>query len=166
MIAFKHAFHGRTSAAVRVTDNPKIIAPVNEGSSGYLSSIERRFRRRGRVEEGDVSSVIIEGIQGVGGIQLPTDDFMRELRNLCTAYDACLILDEIQSGYGRSGKFFCASICRYQAGFDLSSERYRQWLPDGWVIDQARNSKPVYGMLRHFRSGNHLTARPLSPFLI
>ena len=84
VIAFKHAFHGRTSAAVRVTDNPKIIAPVNEDLAVTYLPLNDASAVEEELKKGDVSSVIIEGIQGVGGIQLPTDDFMRELRNLCT----------------------------------------------------------------------------------
>ena len=106
VLAFKHAFHGRTSAAVRVTDNPKIIAPVNEGLDVTYLPLNDLEAARKELAKGDVSSVIIEGIQGVGGIQLPTDEFMVALRALCTEHEAVLILDEIQSGYGRSGKFF------------------------------------------------------------
>ena len=98
VIAFKHAFHGRTSAAVRVTDNPKIIAPVNEDLAVTYVPLNDTAAVEAELKKGDVSSVIIEGIQGVGGIQLPTDSFMQELRALCTKYEVCLILDEIQSG--------------------------------------------------------------------
>ena len=106
VVAFQHAFHGRTSAAVRVTDNPKIIAPVNEDLAVTYLPLNNAALVEAELMKGDVSSVIIEGILGVGGIQLPTDEFMKELRELCTKYEVCLILDEIQSGYGRSGKFF------------------------------------------------------------
>ena len=95
--------------------------------------------------------MIIEGIQGVGGIQLPTDDFMRELRNLCTTYDACLILDEIQSGYGRSGKFFAHQYAGIKPDLNLGSERYRQWLPDGWVIDQPEIQAGLWYARHYFR---------------
>ena len=154
VIAFKHAFHGRTSAAVRVTDNPKIIAPVNEDLAVTYLPLNDASAVEEELKKWDVSSVIIEGIQGVGGIQLPTDDFMRELRNLCTTYDACLILDEIQSGY-EEAVILRTSICRYQAGFDLGSERYRQWLPDGGLLISPK-FKPVYGMLGTTFGGNHL----------
>ena len=106
VLAFQHSFHGRTSAAVRVTDNPKIIAPVNEGLDVSYLPLNDKAAVEAELKKGDVSSVIIEGIQGVGGIQVPTDDFLQELRSLCTKYQAVLIIDEIQSGYGRSGKFF------------------------------------------------------------
>jgi len=106
VIAFKHSFHGRTSAAVRVTDNPKYVAPINEGLDVTYLSLNDPYAVEAELKKGDVSSVIIEGIQGVGGIQLPTDEFMQDLRAMCTKYQAVLIVDEVQSGYGRSGKFF------------------------------------------------------------
>ena len=106
VISFSKAFHGRTSLAVEVTNNPKIIAPINNcGHVTYLplNDIEAM---KAELSKGDVCAVIIEGIQGVGGIQLPTDEFMQALRQTCTEHNTVLILDEIQSGYGRSGKFF------------------------------------------------------------
>ena len=130
VLACKHSFHGRTSAAVRVTDNPKIIAPVNEGLDVTYLPLNDPYAFEAELKKGDVSSVIIEGIQGVGGIQLPSDEFMRSLRELCTKYEAVLILDEIQSGYGRSGKFFAVLI--------------------------SPMFKPVYGMLGTTFGGNHL----------
>ena len=106
VVSFSKAFHGRTSLAVEMTDNPKIIAPINNcGHVTYLplNDIEAM---KAELSKGDVCAVIIEGIQGVGGIQLPTDEFMQALRETCTKYNTILVLDEIQSGYGRSGKFF------------------------------------------------------------
>ena len=106
VVSFSKAFHGRTSLAVEVTNNPKIIAPINDcGHVTYLplNDIESM---KSELAKGDVCAVIIEGIQGVGGIQLPTDEFMQALRETCTKHNTILILDEIQSGYGRSGKFF------------------------------------------------------------
>ena len=144
VIAFKHAFHGRTSAAVRVTDNPKIIAPVNEDLAVTYLPLNDATAVEAELQKGDVSSVIIEGIQGVGGIQLPTDSFMQELRALCTKYEACLILDEIQSGYGRSGKFF--------------AHQYAGIKPD--LISVAKgigNGFPMSGLLiSPMFGGNHL----------
>ena len=98
VISFSKAFHGRTSLAVEVTNNPKIIAPINNcGHVTYLplNDIEAM---KAELSKGDVCTVIIEGIQGVGGIQLPTDEFMQALRQTCTEYNTVLILDEIQSG--------------------------------------------------------------------
>ena len=106
VVSFAKAFHGRTSLAVEVTNNPKIIAPINDcGHVTYLP-LNDTAAMQAELAKGDVCAVIIEGIQGVGGIQLPTDEFMHALRQACTETGTVLILDEIQSGYGRSGKFF------------------------------------------------------------
>lgn len=105
-IAFRKSFHGRTSGAVAVTDNPKIISPFNAVHKvtfvefGDLASVEKEL------EKGDVAGVIIEGIQGVGGINIPSEEFLQGLSALTKKHKAVLILDEIQSGYGRTGKFF------------------------------------------------------------
>ena len=155
MIAFKHAFHGRTSAAVRVTDNPKIIAPVNEDLAVTYLPLNDASAVEEELKKGDVSSVIIEGIQGVGGIQLPTDDFMRELRDLCTTYDACLILDEIQSGYGRSGKFFAHQYTGIKPDLISVAKGIANGFPMGGLLISPK-FKPVYGMLGTTFGGNHL----------
>ena len=107
------------------------------------------------LQKGDVSSVIIEGIQGVGGIQLPTDDFMKELRALCTKYEACLILDEIQSGYGRSGKFFAHQYADIKPDLITVAKGIGNGFPmSGLLISPM--FKPVYGMLGTTFGGNHL----------
>ena len=155
VIAFKHAVHGRTSAAVRVTDNPKIIAPVNEDLAVTYLPLNDASAVEEELKKGDVSSVIIEGIQGVGGIQLPTDDFMRELRNLCTTYDACLILDEIQSGYGRSGKFFAHQYAGIKPDLISVAKGIANGFPMGGLLISPK-FKPVYGMLGTTFGGNHL----------
>ena len=155
VIAFKQAFHGRTSAAVRVTDNPKIIAPVNEDLAVTYLPLNDASAVEEELKKGDVSSVIIEGIQGVGGIQLPTDDFMRELRNLCTTYDACLILDEIQSGYGRSGKFFAHQYAGIKPDLISVAKGIANGFPMGGLLISPK-FKPVYGMLGTTFGGNHL----------
>ena len=155
VIAFKHAFHGRTSAAVRVTDNPKIIAPVNEDLAVTYLPLNDSAAVEAELQKGDVSSVIIEGIQGVGGIQLPTDDFMKELRTLCTKYEACLILDEIQSGYGRSGKFFAHQYAGIKPDLITVAKGIGNGFPmSGLLISPM--FKPVYGMLGTTFGGNHL----------
>lgn len=155
VIAFKHAFHGRTSAAVRVTDNPKIIAPVNEDLAVTYLPLNDAEAVEKELQKGDVSSVIIEGIQGVGGIQLPTDDFMRELRKLCTKYEACLIVDEIQSGYGRSGKFFAHQYSGIKPDLITVAKGIANGFPMGGVFI-SHMFKPVYGMLGTTFGGNHL----------
>ena len=132
VIAFKHAFHGRTSAAVRVTDNPKIIAPVNEDLAVTYLPLNDATAVEAELQKGDVSSVIIEGIQGVGGIQLPTDSFMQELRALCTKYETGIKPDLISVAKGIGN------------GFPMS----------GLLISPM--FKPVYGMLGTTFGGNHL----------
>ncbi|MBQ5613990.1 MAG: aspartate aminotransferase family protein, partial [Tidjanibacter sp.] len=106
VVAMRGAFHGRTSAAVAVTDNPSIQAPVNCGHKvsfvplGDLDALEKE------IAAGDVAAVMIEGIQGVGGIRVASDEFLLGARAICDKYGSMLLLDEVQSGYGRSGKFF------------------------------------------------------------
>lgn len=155
VLAFKHAFHGRTSAAVRVTDNPKIIAPVNEDLAVTYLPLNDKETVEAELKKGDVSSVIIEGIQGVGGIQLPTDTFMQDLRALCTQYKACLIVDEIQSGYGRSGKFFAHQYAGIKPDIITVAKGIANGFPMGAVLISPI-FKPVYGMLGTTFGGNHL----------
>lgn len=155
VIAFQHAFHGRTSAAVRVTDNPKIIAPVNEDLAVTYLPLNDAAAVEAELQKGGVSSVIIEGIQGVGGIQMPTDDFMRDLRALCTKYEACLILDEIQSGYGRSGKFFAHQYAGIRPDLITVAKGIANGFPMGALLI-GPTFKPVYGMLGTTFGGNHL----------
>jgi len=106
VIAFNKSFHGRTSAAVRVTDNPKIVAPINEGFEVEFPALNDIDTVRKSLQKKDVCAVIIEGIQGVGGIRVPDAAFLQALSIECKATGTVLILDEVQSGYGRSGKFF------------------------------------------------------------
>ncbi len=155
VLAFKHAFHGRTSAAVRVTDNPKIIAPVNEGLPVTYLPLNDAAAVEAELKKGDVSSVIIEGIQGVGGILMPTDAFMQQLRALCTKYEACLILDEIQSGYGRSGQFFAHQHAGIRPDLITVAKGIANGFPMGGLLISPM-FKPVYGMLGTTFGGNHL----------
>lgn len=155
VLAFKHSFHGRTSAAVRVTDNPKIIAPVNEGLDVSYLPLNDSFAVEAELKKGDVSSVIIEGIQGVGGIQVPTNDFLQDLRSLCTKYQAVLILDEIQSGYGRSGKFFAHQYAGIRPDMITVAKGIANGFPMGAVLISPI-FKPFYGMLGTTFGGNHL----------
>lgn len=155
VLAFLHSFHGRTSAAVRVTDNPKIIAPVNEGLDVSYLPLNDKAAVEAELKKGDVSSVIIEGIQGVGGIQVPTDDFLQELRSLCTKYQAVLIIDEIQSGYGRSGKFFAHQYAGIRPDMITVAKGIANGFPMGAVLISPI-FKPIYGMLGTTFGGNHL----------
>ena len=155
VVAFKKAFHGRTSAAVRVTDNPKIIAPINEDIDVAYLPLNDIDAVKAELQKGDVSSVIIEGIQGVGGIQIPAVSFLQELRKLCTETDTILILDEIQSGYGRSGKFFAHQYANIQPDIITVAKGMGNGFPVGGVLISPMFA-PVYGMLGTTFGGNHL----------
>ena len=155
VISFSKAFHGRTSLAVEVTNNPKIIAPINNcGHVTYLplNDIEAM---KAELSKGDVCAVIIEGIQGVGGIQLPTDEFMQALRQTCTEHNTVLILDEIQSGYGRSGKFFAHQYNGIKADIITVAKGIGNGFPMAGVLISPMFT-PVYGQLGTTFGGNHL----------
>ena len=155
VVSFSKAFHGRTSLAVEVTNNPQIIAPINDcGHATYLplNDIESM---KSELAKGDVCAVIIEGIQGVGGIQLPTDEFMQALRETCTKHNTILILDEIQSGYGRSGKFFAHQHNGIQADIITVAKGIGNGFPMAGVLISPMFT-PVYGQLGTTFGGNHL----------
>ena len=155
VVSFNKAFHGRTSLAVEVTNNPKIIAPINDcGHVTYLplNDIEAM---KNELAKGDVCAVIIEGIQGVGGIQLPTDEFMQALREACTAHNTILVLDEIQSGYGRSGKFFAHQYNGIKADIITVAKGIGHGFPMAGVLISPLFT-PVYGQLCNTFGGNHL----------
>ncbi|MDR1980012.1 MAG: aminotransferase class III-fold pyridoxal phosphate-dependent enzyme [Tannerellaceae bacterium] len=154
-LAFKHSFHGRTSAAVRVTDNPSIIAPINETFPVTYLPLNDASLVEAELKKGDVSSVIIEGIQGVGGIHVPAVEFMRSLRELSTLYGACLIVDEIQSGYGRSGRFFAHQYAGIRPDIITVAKGMANGFPVGAVLISPM-FKAGYGMLGTTFGGNHL----------
>lgn len=155
VISFSKAFHGRTSLAVEVTNNPKIIAPINNcGHVTYLPLNDIEAMRT-ELSKGDVCAVIIEGIQGVGGIQLPTDEFMQALRQTCTEHNTVLILDEIQSGYGRSGKFFAHQYNGIKADIITVAKGIGNGFPMAGVLISPMFT-PVYGQLGTTFGGNHL----------
>ena len=155
IIAFNKAFHGRTSLAVEATDNPKIIAPINQnGHTTYvpLNDIEAV---KAELIKGDVCAVIIEGIQGVGGIQIPDTNFMQALREACDETNTVLIVDEIQSGYGRSGKFFAHQYSGIRPDMITMAKGIGNGFPMGGVLISPK-FKPVYGQLGTTFGGNHL----------
>jgi acetylornithine aminotransferase len=154
VVAFGKAFHGRTSAAVRVTDNPKIIAPVNEGFPVTRLPLNGDTLET-ELSRGDVTAVVVEGIQGVGGIQIPTDAFLQQMRALCTQYGAVLILDEIQSGYGRSGQFFAHQHAGIRPDLVTVAKGIANGFPMGAVLISPM-FKAEYGMLGTTFGGNHL----------
>ncbi len=155
VISFSKAFHGRTSAAVRVTDNPKIIAPINEGLDVTYIALNDIDTVKTELAKGDVCAVIIEGIQGVGGIQLPTTSFMQELQKACNDTNTVLILDEIQSGYGRSGKFFAHQYTDIRPDMITVAKGIANGFPMGGVLISPKFT-PIYGQLGTTFGGNHL----------
>ncbi|MGI9583220.1 aspartate aminotransferase family protein [Chryseobacterium sp. RRHN12] len=157
VLYFSGSFHGRTSAAVSVTDNPKIVAPVNfserfiKSEWNDVQQLEETFEKLGN----EISSVIIEGIQGVGGIMIPTPEFLSKIEELCEKYNTVLILDEVQSGYGRSGYFFAHQEFGVEADIITTAKGMGNGFPVGGVLIhpkfQANN-----GLLGTTFGGNHL----------
>lgn len=155
VVSFSKAFHGRTSLAVEVTDNPKIIAPINDAGHVTYLPLNDTEAMRAELRKGDVCAAIIEGIQGVGGIQLPTDEFLQALREECTANGTVLILDEIQSGYGRTGKFFAHQWQGIRPDLITVAKGIGNGFPMGGVLISPMFT-PVYGQLGTTFGGNHL----------
>lgn len=154
VIAFHKAFHGRTSLAVAVTDSPAIQAPINKTDKvlwAELNDIESVKA----VMDNDVAAVIIEGIQGVGGVKIPTDDFLRQLRELCTANGSLLIVDEIQCGYGRTGKFFYHQYSGIKADIISMAKGIANGFPVGAIMINPE-IPAKFGMLGTTFGGNHL----------
>ena len=155
VVAFGKAFHGRTSAAVRVTDNPKIQAPLNDSPEVEFLPLNEVNTVKNALKNRDVCAVIIEGIQGVGGIQTPDSDFLQALRQECTATGTVLILDEIQSGYGRSGKFFAHQYAGIRPDIITIAKGMGNGFPIGGVLISPMFNA-VHGMLGTTFGGNHL----------
>ncbi|MBR3441528.1 MAG: aminotransferase class III-fold pyridoxal phosphate-dependent enzyme [Bacteroidales bacterium] len=155
VIAFKGAFHGRTSGAVAVTDNPKIRSPFNSCHNVVFLPMNDIEAVKSELAKGDVAGVIIEGIQGVGGIIIPDDGFMRDLRQATKAAGVVLILDEVQSGYGRSGKFFAHQWAGIKPDVITMAKGMAGGFPIGGVLISPE-FEPVKGMLGTTFGGNHL----------
>ncbi|GAB3857238.1 aminotransferase class III-fold pyridoxal phosphate-dependent enzyme [Hymenobacter terrigena] len=154
VVAFKGAFHGRTSGAVAATDNPKIVAPFNAGHA--ISFLEYDLAAvETALQGGDVCAVIIEPIQGVGGIIMPSDEFLQGLAALCKQYGALLIADEVQSGYGRSGKFFAHQHAGIRPDIISVAKGMGNGFPIGGILI-APTLKSSYGLLGTTFGGNHL----------
>lgn len=155
VISFNKAFHGRTSLAVEVTNNPKIIAPINDNNHVTYLELNDIEAVKAELSKGDVCAVIIEGIQGVGGIKVPTNEFMQQLREACTQTGTILVLDEIQSGYGRSGKFFAHQHAGIRPDIITVAKGIGNGFPMGGVLISPMFT-PVYGQLGTTFGGNHL----------
>ena len=155
VIAFNKSFHGRTSLAVEATDNPKIIAPINANGHVTYLALNDIDAVRAELSKNDVCAVIIEGILGVGGVQVPTNAFLKELRKICTETGTILILDEIQSGYGRSGKFFAHQYSGIKPDLITVAKGIGNGFPIGGLLISPMFT-PVYGMLGTTFGGNHL----------
>lgn len=157
IVAFKKAFHGRTSLAVAATDNPAIVAPVNEsGNVDFLpfndeAALKAYFQTKGQ----EVCAVIIEGIQGVGGINVATDSFLQLIRRLCDQNGAVFIADSVQDGYGRSGKFFAHDHAGVNADIYTMAKGMGNGFPIGGILI-APHIKPKFGMLGTTFGGNQL----------
>ncbi len=155
VLAFRKAFHGRTSGAVAATDNPKIQAPFNETENIVFVPLNDLEAVENELSKGGFAAVIIEGIQGVAGIYEPTSGFMTGLRTLCDRYGCVLILDEIQSGYGRTGKFFAHQHYGVKADIVTMAKGMGNGFPIGGMI-VSPEIKASYGMLGTTFGGNHL----------
>ena len=157
IVAFSSSFHGRTSLAVAVTDNPKIVAPVNETNNVIFlpfndeEALTQCFAKQGE----EIAAVIIEGIQGVGGIYEATSDFLQLIRQLCDTYGAVYIADSVQCGYGRSGQFFAHDIAGVDADIYSMAKGMGNGFPIGGILI-APHFKASHGMLGTTFGGNHL----------
>lgn len=155
VVSFANSFHGRTSAAVAATDNAKIVAPINAQQEvefielGDLESIEKTLQK------GDVCAVIIECIQGVGGLEESTTEFYQGLRKLCTNYSTVLIADEVQSGFGRTGDFFAFQKHNIQPDIISMAKGMGNGFPIGGILIDP-TIKASYGLLGTTFGGNHL----------
>ena len=157
IIAFTKSFHGRTSLAVAVTDNPGIVAPVNETENVIFlpfndeQSLQDCFAKQGN----DISSIIIEGIQGVGGINIATESFLQLIRQLCDKYGAVYIADSVQCGYGRSGQFFAHDHAGVHADIYTMAKGMGNGFPVAGILI-APHIQPKHGMLGTTFGGNQL----------
>lgn len=155
LLSFDRSFHGRTSGAVAATDNPKITSPFNRTDNVVFAPLNDIAETERLLSSGGFCAVIIEGIQGVAGIRMPDDEFMRELRSLTKRLGIVLIVDEIQSGYGRSGKFFAHQYAGIRPDIITCAKGIANGFPMGGVLISPE-FKAVKGMLGTTFGGNHL----------
>ncbi|PKA98861.1 acetylornithine aminotransferase [Flavobacteriaceae bacterium MAR_2009_75] len=155
VIAFTNGFHGRTSAAVAATDNPKINAPINQQQKVTFLPFNDLGALQNELEKGDVCAVILEAIQGVGGLDEPTTEFYKAMASLCKANDVLIIADEVQCGFGRSGKFFAFQHHDIQPDIISVAKGMGNGFPVGGVLIHE-SLKASYGLLGTTFGGNHL----------
>lgn len=155
VLAFGKAFHGRTSGAVAATDNPKIVAPFNRTPNVEFVPLNDIEAVEAKLTTGEFCAVLIEGIQGVAGIHVPNNDFLHQLRDITTKYGVSLILDEIQSGYGRTGDFFAHQYAGIRPDIITSAKGIANGFPMGAVLI-APHFEATKGMLGTTFGGNHL----------
>lgn len=155
ILSLEKAFHGRTSLAVEATNNPKIIAPINANGHVTYLPINDLLAWEAELSKGDVCAVILECIQGVGGIRMVSKEFIKGIRALCDKYNTVLICDEIQCGYGRSGKFFAHQWLDVKPDMITVAKGICNGFPMAGVLISPK-FKPVYGQLGTTFGGNHL----------
>ena len=155
VVSFNNAFHGRTSAAVATTDNPKIVAPMNAQQVVTFLPLNEIELVENELKKGDVACVIIEPIQGVGGLDMGTTAFFQALEKVCNSYDVVLILDEVQSGYGRSGKFFAHQHHDIKPDIICMAKGMGNGFPIGGILTSPK-FKASHGLLGTTFGGSHL----------
>lgn len=155
ILAFQGAFHGRTSAAVNITDNDRIKAPINSTFPVDFLPLNDLAAVEKALQQGDAAAVIVEGIQGIAGIYVPEPPFLEGVAKLCKQYGACLILDEIQSGFGRSGRFFAFQYADIEPDLITMAKGMGNGFPVGGVLLHPR-FEASYGLLGTTFGGNHL----------
>lgn len=155
VVAFGKGFHGRTSAAVKITHDPNIQAPINHGFEVDYLPFEDIEAVENALAKGDVTAVVIEGIQGIGGINEPSGEFLRGLSALCEAHGTCLVLDEIQSGYGRTGRFFAHQHAGIRPDLITIAKGMGNGFPIGGVIISSK-FKAKHGLLGTTFGGTHM----------
>ncbi len=155
IVCFNKSFHGRTSAAVAATDDRTIVAPVNVSDNFFFCELNNEQKLNEIFLTNEIAAVIIEGIQGLGGIHIPSINFLNTIRSLCNKYNALMICDEIQSGYGRSGKFFAHQYAKIKPDLITIAKGMGNGFPIAGVLIHP-DIKPKIGMLGTTFGGNHL----------
>jgi acetylornithine aminotransferase len=155
VIAFDNSFHGRTSAAVAATDNPALVSPLNAGHEVTFLPLNQAGALEKELEAGDVCAVILESIQGVGGLEMAGEAFLRQAETLCRKHGAVLIADEVQSGFGRSGAFFAFQHAGIRPGIVSMAKGMGNGFPVGGILVHP-DFKASHGLLGTTFGGNHL----------